>query len=209
MAYRGKPIGISNAFVAKMLTETRTETTYDAPVELPGLREVAMNPVFAEAELFADDIAEDSLKMMTGLDVTIEDSQLTNETRALLLGNTYDDKGGLLAKSTDQPPMFAFMFRITLSTRDGGDPKYAYVCLYKMRFADFAETVKTKEGTNVTFTTHAGIAGKAYPRMSDDAIKYSIRGDDPNFDKAQAEAWFTEVPEPGTKSANPSSDTGA
>jgi len=65
-----------------------------------------------------------------------------------IFGNSIDDNGVLVRKSTDKPPYFAVGF---MSEKSNG--KMRYIWLYKVRAKPVTETYSTKEGGSVSRQT--------------------------------------------------------
>lgn len=174
--YRGKHIGVDMMHVYPLTADSAAGVTYGEKIAIPGTIRVGITPEFAEAVLYADNVAEDSLKMMTSAAISIDNSQLLEPVRGKLLGHTIESDGTMTIKSTDQAPFFGMKFRALLSTEGGaGEPQYAYVTIYKMKFSEFSEEYKTMEGTNIQFGIHSGIEGKAYARAKDGKLMSKVR----------------------------------
>lgn len=192
--YRGKPIGVDQLTCFPMLADTATETTYGEPIAVPGTQQIQLTPEFAESQLYGDNIAEDDISLMTGANLTLDDTQIIEDVRAKLFGHVIDDKGGMIHNMFDSAPYFGVTFRVTLSKKDSTKKDYLYVALLKVKFKEFQETFKTTEGTNVTMQTHAGIGGKAFARQSDGNVILRYRSSNPKFAAEIASKWATTMP---------------
>lgn len=190
--YTGKPIGVSRLTWFPLTADPEGgPATYSTAVRLARAIDVKLSPQFAEAILNSEDGIEDELALMTGVDVTIDANQLTDEIRAPLLGHTLGTDKGMLVKPTDTPQLGALAFRALLSKEGGtGTDKYVYIVLYKGRFREFEEQFHTVEKGTINFQTHNGLTAKFVPRVADKALLYRMREDAEGFASAKIAAWF-------------------
>jgi len=192
-----KPIGARRLTWFPLIDGTDTDSiaaSYDAAVKLSRLISITITPVLSEGTLESDDGVEEDDSMVTGYDVAINASQLTDAIRASLLGNSIDDGGGLLVNGNDEAPMGALAWEELLS--GGGVAKYKKVVLYKGRFKEFAETANSVVQAGKTYQTH-NLVGRFYRREYDGNLKYSMREDTPNANATKLAAWFTTPQEYG------------
>lgn len=198
MAYVGKPIGVKQLTAWKITKDDATGTEYaTTATHIARAIKVTLAPEFASSLLESDDSVEDDTKLMTGVDVTIDASQMDDTVRAELLGHDLDTKGGLTFAQNDTPADIALAFKALLS-KQGGVNKYVHIVLYKGRFAEFEETFETMKKGSLNYQTHSGIKGTFSARDSDGNIMYRLREDTPNADAAVIAAWFTKPQEKPT-----------
>ncbi|MEG1550979.1 MAG: phage tail protein [Oscillospiraceae bacterium] len=185
------PIGLDMAYIAELLTDTTT-TTYATPEYLARAIKAVIKPILKEGTLDSDDEVEIDESMIIGYTVSIDVSQLDDETRAKLLGHKIDADGGLIVSKDDKAPIVAFLFRSLLSDRKN----YKYVALYKGSFKENEETYETGKKDGISYQQEGTLEGNFYNRSSDGCSKYSIRSDNPKASATKIAAWFTSVQKP-------------
>jgi phi13 family phage major tail protein len=180
-------IGLKNLHVAKLLTDTSTGTTYEAPVKLAPAVNASIPSGGESATDYGDDGPTETASSFSSIEVQIETTQLNIAHQALLMGYRYEN--GMLIKSADAvPPYFALGFQSMKA-----DGSYLYIWLYKGRFQTLEQPFQTK-GESVEFQ-HPTITATFIKRDSDDL--WQIAGDSSDETFLLADEWFDAVVEPG------------
>jgi phi13 family phage major tail protein len=181
----GLKIGISDLHYAIMTSDEADATpVYEAPVKIPGVVSVNINPNASIETLFADDGPYDSAGTLGQIEVEIVTADLDLDTQATLLGHTVTADGMLKRKADDVPPYIAIGFK---SLKSNG--KYRYTWLAKGKFVPSEMNVETK-GDTVNFQT-ASITGNFLKRASDNEWERHIDEDHPDWVQAHSDNWFT------------------
>ena len=176
-------IGLRDLFYAPITEQADGTEVFGTPVRLAKAIQAQMVTQTAEAKLFADDALDESLKEFVSGAVTLSINDLVPKHQALLLGQTMNANGTVVASGDDNPPYVAIGFR---ATKPRG--RFKYVWLYKVKFAIPDENYQTK-GENLAFQTPS-IVG-TYQKRNDGKWKIDYVGV-PTDETART--WFETVP---------------
>ncbi len=142
-------IGLKNVVLAPLETDTEETLTYGALQAIAGAIEASITPDNTDPDVqFADDIEFDVLYPDPELSFKTKMADIPLAIQEQIFGNSIDDNGVLVRKSTDKPPYFAVGF---MSEKSNG--KMRYIWLYKVRAKPVTETYSTKEGGSVSRQT--------------------------------------------------------
>ena len=158
-----KVLGINDAKISKLLTDTSIETTYNAPIDVPGIQSLKVNPKFLEKELKGDEQILDVYSKLVSVDWSFEGAKISLPALAVLMGGTVISEGTTPAgkqtynvKTTDRPPFFKIEGQSTYT--DAGD---IHVILhkckaskvdYELKGEDYAVVSASGRGIGTTFT---------------------------------------------------------
>jgi phi13 family phage major tail protein len=181
----GYQIGLDKLYVAKLLTETETGATYEAPVELAGAVSAQITPQIAETKFYASDRLAAQVKEITGAEVTISVDDLSAAALEKLLGVTKNADGVIEYKDSNIAPDVAILFRSKL--HNGG---YRYVSLLKGKFALNTDQFSTK-GENVEMNAKE-ITG-TFSVRKDGFWRYQVDSNDVGVSTSVIDGWFTGV----------------
>ena len=176
-------IGIENLYIAEMLDDNDSDCTYAAPIHIPGLIEINMEPQTNSKTLYADNMAYAVATAMGETKVSINVEDLSDEIHAKLLGHEIKD-GVMISRGGDQAPNFAVLFES--KKRDGS---IKYVKLMKGKFQEPSENPKTS--TNEPDFVTPTIEGTFVGRQCDKVWKLTGETSNPNFTKAST--WYNSV----------------
>lgn len=170
-------IGLKEAYYAKMLTDVKdTSVTYAAPVLLPIVQQVGVNPRVSRAQVPGDDIISEDISECLGADMSVQRKEFLPEEEAVLLGRIVDAYGGVYGGTTDDPPYVAFGYKRTFKNSNVG----LYVWILKTKFAPSNSTADTKPVDNIT-PQYDTLSASSITREADGQWIYSIKSSDPNF----------------------------
>lgn len=178
-------VGLKNIYVAKILTESETETTYDAPRKISKAMTASVTPNVNSATLHGDDQAQETLEELESVTVAIGINDLNNADYAYLLGKTVDSNGGVSDNINDEAPYLALGYEVPLSK---GGKRMTW--LYKGKFGIPSEEDQTKQGSP-SFQTPT-ISSTFLPR-EDGEWRYRVESNETNA--AVINSWFTAVQE--------------
>jgi phi13 family phage major tail protein len=187
-------IGLDDLYYATITEGNNGDETYGTPVKLAKAISAEVSTEIAEAILYADDAAAESVKAFKNGKVTLGIDELGSANAAALLGARVDSKGVLVSATEDTAPYVAIGFR---SLKANG--KYRYFWLYKVQFAVPSTSLQTK-GDNITFQTPS-IEGTVIRRNKADTAgkhpwKAEITEGETGADQTTVTGWFTAVYEP-------------
>ena len=179
-------IGAQNFTVAKVLTDVISgATTYDAPVSFTKkLMKIGVKGNSNMVNLEADDQVVDTIEGRGDVQVDIDLTELTEDEKALLFGQTMVGGVRTTNPAGDAAPFFCIMWK---SKKSNG--KYKYYKILKTKFMEPDEDFETKK-QSPQFQTDK-ISGKGIPRLSDGNDKRILDADSASYDVALANAWFT------------------
>ena len=177
-------IGLRDLFRAPITTNADGTETYGTPVRMAKAIQAQISVTTAEAKLFADDSVDQQVKEFVSGTLTLGINDLAPSEQAIVLGQTQDADGRIVAGEDDIPPYQAIGFR---ARKMGG--RYKYIWLYKTKFAIPDENYQTK-GDSIAFNTPT-IVGTFIKRPDGKwKIDYVGTPDDP-----VASEWFEAVQE--------------
>ena len=179
-------IGAENLTVAKVLSDIAGVTTYDVPyafgkklIKLGVKNKSSMEPQYA------DDQAVDIYSEDGDIDLDIETTDITEDEKALLLGQTVV-AGVRTPMPTDVKPYFCVMWKS--KKRDG---TYKYYKILKVQFSENDEDFETKKDKTAPQTD--SFKGIGIQRLSDGARKRIADASSASFVAATGTNWFTVV----------------
>jgi phi13 family phage major tail protein len=176
-------IGLKKAYWAEIVSDVQGAIAYNAPLALPGIQQVQVNPKVSRVQVPADDVVSEDITQCLGADVTVQRKDVTLEEEKIILGRKMDANGGVYGGTNDNPPYGAFGYMRTFS-----DGTALYVWLLKTKFAPSNSTADTKAVDSVT-PQYDQMTASALTREADGEWIYSCRSADPNF----AATFFTQA----------------
>lgn len=182
-------IGLRDLYYATITPTEDGKETYGTPKRLAKAISADLSVEVAEAVLYADDAADETVKEFVKGALTLNVNDLLPADLAILLGQMQDADKVIYGGEADDPPYLAIGFR---AKKTGG--KYKYLWFYKVKFAVPSESYKTK-GDAIEFATPE-IEGELIKRP-DGLWKAEYVGAPAD---TVAAAWFTTVRE---KAATP------
>ncbi len=140
-------LGLDSLFYAPITEGTDGTETYGTPQKLAKAISAELSVEIAEAILYADDAAAESIKSFKNGKLTLGVDDIGVDKAQLLTGASVDDNGVLVSTSEDLPPYVAIGFRAQKS-----NGKYRYFWLYKVQFGVPSVSLQTK-GDSISFQT--------------------------------------------------------
>lgn len=130
-------IGLDN-LVYTVMKDEKLET-YDTVKQVPEIKMAKISPKSEIVKDYADDQQVTAIQCLTGIEFTVENTDIDSAVLADWHGHTVDAKGVLIKKSSDKAPYIALGFRSLKA-----DGKYRYKWLYKCVASLGDEELKTK-----------------------------------------------------------------
>jgi len=140
-------IGLDRLYYAKITEDANGDETYDTPIPLAKAISAELSVELAEATLYADDGASESLRNFKMVHSLLESDDIGVEAASDLTGATIDDNKVLISTSEDGGDPVAIGFRAKKA-----NGKYRYFWLYRVKFGIPATNLATK-GDSITFST--------------------------------------------------------
>lgn len=179
-------VGLKNIYVAKILTETEAEMTYDEPRKISKAMTANVTPNVNSANLHGDDQLQETIEELDSVTVEIGINDLNLEDYSFLLGKTVDANGGVVDSINDEAPYVALGYEVPLTK---GRKRMTW--LYRGKFSIPSESDTTKQGSP-SFQTPT-ISATFMPRANDGEWRYRVESNETNA--AVINNWFNEVQE--------------
>lgn len=164
-------IGVDNFHVARVLTDTSTETTYDAPKRIINITQVNINFNSSLSTFFADNGPAVVHSQMGDIEVTINVGDLTPAEYALFTGATRTSQGVVELNTEANPPEMAVGFRAMKSNRE-----QRYIWLMKGKFSVPNSNHQTNESSTSFQQQELNYRGLA--RISDGLVMRRVDSGD-------------------------------
>lgn len=162
-----KVLGINDAKISKLLTDTGAAPTYSAPVDIPGITSITMSPTFTTKELKGDETVLDNYTKLDSISFTWTNSKMSLTALAIMLGGNVAASGSAgtavqtYSLTGNDVPQFFKLEGQSLYT-DAGD---MHVILYKCKVNKVDYELKGEEYAIVS------VAGTAIPLVSNKKLK--------------------------------------
>lgn len=140
-------IGLDKLYYAKITEAADGEETYDTPVQMAKAISAELSIELAEATLYADDGAAESVKDFQSGTLTLGMDDIGASVAADLTGAITDENGVLISAGENTGAPVAIGFRALKA-----DGKYRYFWLYRVKFGIPSTNLQTK-GDSITFQT--------------------------------------------------------
>lgn len=193
-------VGLEKLYYALITSDTSSELAFNTPVYLAGVKELGISPKQNTEKLFAENKLWDQDTVLEEVEVTINIADLTNTQLVALLGHTLASEGGAYAKSSDEAPYVALLYK---ANKSNGESRYGV--LYKGKFTLPEDSAKGQEG-KVEYQTPS-IKATFQPLQNNSMWKYQVDTDDPNCPVDIDTTWFTAVTVPGSDTVAPTVTT--
>lgn len=187
-------IGLDKLFYSKITEDTDGNETYESPVQLAKAMSAELSVELAEATLYADDGAAETVKEFKSGTLSLGVDDIGASVASDLTGATIDENGVVVSASEDGGDPVAVGFRAKKS-----NGKYKYYWLYRVKFGIPATNLATK-GDSITFSTPT-IEGTILRRNKVDGKgkhpwKAEVTEGDATVSAETITNWYKEVYEP-------------
>lgn len=187
-------IGLDSLYYATITEDADGVETYGTPKVLAKAIKADLSVELAEAILYADDAAAESIKSFKSGKLSLGVDDIGIEKAQDLTGSTVDKNGVLVSATEDIGKYVAVGFRAMKATGT-----YRYFWLYKVQFGIPATNLQTK-GDSISFQTPT-IEGTIMRRNKADSKgkhpwKVEVTEGDNGVNATTLTNWFNEVYEP-------------
>jgi len=158
-----KVLGINDAKIFKLLTDTSETLTYGTPVDVPGIRRLRVSPNFIEKELRGDEAVLDTYSKLDSIEWSFENAKISLDALAIMIGGEVTEDTGrqtYTLKSDDVPAYFKLVGKSDYT--DAGD---VHVVLYKCKATSVEYELQGEEYAMVT------ASGKAIGTVNNKKVK--------------------------------------
>ena len=195
--------GLDKMYYAKISEDENGNETYSAPVKLAKAISAELSVELAEAILYADDSAAETVKEFKSGSLTLGIDDIGPEAAAALLGVTVDKNGVVVSTTEDISNEVAILFRAAKA-----NGKYRYFVFYRVKFAIPSTSLATKNDS-ITFNTPS-IVGTIMRRNKADSKgrhpwKAEVTEGDNSVSDAVINGWYEDVYEPDYTAAQSNS----
>ncbi len=168
-------IGVDNLVLAKILSDTKTETVYDTPFAVPGVTEIAITMNNSSMTIYADDAAYENVQQQGDVDVACSLAGLDGINRAEATGGSYNASTGVVDyDGSGIPAKYALGYR-----RQKANGAYRYTWFMKGSFSRPDSTASTKTGS--ISQQPMQYKYRALNRLSDKRLDRSVDSDSVNL----------------------------
>ncbi len=175
--------GINNVHIAILNEDAQGNITYDTPVAVPGAVSLTGDPVGETTPFYADNVKYYNSISNQGYEGELEVAMLQNSIFTSVLGQTQDENGGILEKSSDKPKRFALLFEVD------GDSQNRRTVYYDCTATRPSQNAQTIEESKEPQTDTLSITMS--PRNTDQKVKYTLEKTEDNA--AVFNAFFQSV----------------
>ena len=187
-------LGLDSLYYATVTEAADGTETYGTPQKLAKAISAELSVEIAEAILYADDAAAESIKSFKNGKLTLGIDDIGIDKAQHLTGASVDDNGVLVSTSEDLPPYVAVGFRAQKS-----NGKYRYFWLYKVQFGVPSVSLQTK-GDSISFQTPSieGTIMRRNKPLGNDKHpwKSEVTEGDSGVSDSNITNWFRSVYEP-------------
>jgi phi13 family phage major tail protein len=158
-----KVLGINDAKIFELLTDTSKTLTYDTPVDVPAIRRLRVSPSFLEKELKGDEAVLDTYSKLESIEWSFENAKISLDALAVMIGGKVTqgtNNQTYTLKSDDVPSYFKLVGKADYT--DAGD---IHVVLYKCKAISVEYELQGEEYAVVT------ASGKAIGTVNNKKIK--------------------------------------
>ena len=179
-------IGAENLTLAKILTDVAGgATTYDTPFAISKkLIKIGVKNKGSMEPQYADDQAVDIYTEDGDIDLSIDITDLTEDEKALIMGQTMVAGVRSPDPATDVKPYWCAMWKSKKR-----NAKYKYYKILRVMFSEPDEDFETKKEKNAPQTDQ--ISGTGIQRLSDGRRKRTADEDSATWLAATGTGWFT------------------
>lgn len=187
-------IGLDSLYYSKITEGANGDETYATPVRLAKAMKVDLSVELAEAVLYADDAAAETVKAFKSGKLSLGVDDIGTSVACDLTGAEVDDNGVLVSSDDDIGEPVAVGFRALKA-----NGKYRYFWLYRVQFAAPATNLQTK-GDSISFQTPT-IEGTVMRRNKADSTgkhpwKTEVTEGDTDVPASVISGWYSSVYEP-------------
>ena len=183
--------GVKSIHIAKIESyDEGGKPLYGEVKELKQFISFSSTKNFSEMNWYSNDIVEETFKTVVDMELEIVLGKLDNETKGLIMGSQYTEKGVLIEKADDAQAEFAIIVVLSqMGTTNGTINQVFY--LTKLTMDGVSAETKTDSVTDSKLT----LTGRAIP-LSNGRISCTIDSLDSKADSQVIANWTKSVYDP-------------
>ena len=183
--------GVKSIHIAKIESYDESgKPTYGAVKELKQFISFSSTKNFSEMNWYSNDIVEETFKNVVDMDIEIVLGKLDNETKGLIMGSEYNEKGVLIEKADDAQAEFAIIVVLSQMGTTNGTLNQVF---YRTKLTMDGVSAETK--TDSVTDSQLTLTGKAIP-LSNGRIACTIDSLDSKADAQVIANWTKSVYDP-------------
>ena len=180
--------GVKSIHLAKITSYgEQGKPVYGEVKELKQFISFSSTKNFSEMNWYSNDIVEETFKNVVDMDLEIVLGKLDNETKGLIMGSQYTEKGVLIEKADDAQAEFAVIVVLAQMGTVNGTLNQVY---YRTKLT--IEGIEAETKTDSVTDSQVTLTGKAIP-LADGRIACSIDSLDEKADKQVIANWTKSV----------------
>ena len=183
--------GVKSIHIAKITSYGENgKPVYGEVKELKQFISFSSTKNFSEMNWYSNDIVEETFKNVVDMDIEIVLGKLDNETKGLIMGSQYTEKGVLIEKADDAQAEFAIIVVLSQMGTTNGTINQVF---YRTKLTMDGVSAETK--TDSVTDSQLTLTGKAIP-LSNGRISCTIDSLDPKADSQIIANWTKSVYDP-------------
>ncbi len=180
--------GVKSIHIAKIESyDEGGKPTYGEIKELKQFISFSSTKNFSEMNWYSNDIVEETFKSVVDMELEIVLGKLDNETKGLIMGSQYTEKGVLVEKADDAQAEFAVIVVLSQMGTTNGTVNQVF---YRTKLTMDGVSAETK--TDSVTDSQLTLTGRAIP-LSDGRISCTIDSLDPKADAEVIANWTKSV----------------
>lgn len=187
--------GVKSIHIAKIESYGENgKPTYGEIKELKQFISFSSTKNFSEMNWYSNDIVEETFKTVVDVELEIVLGKLDNETKGLIMGSQYTNKGVLVEKADDAQAEFAVIVVLSQMGATNGTINQVF---YRTKLSIDGLSAETK--TDSITDSQLTLTGRAIP-LADGRISCTIDSLDETADSQVVANWTKSVYDPTTPS---------
>ena len=187
--------GVKSIHIAKIESYGENgKPTYGEIKELKQFISFSSTKNFSEMNWYSNDIVEETFKTVVDMELEIVLGKLDNETKGLIMGSQYTNKGVLVEKADDAQAEFAVIVVLSQMGSTNGTVNQVF---YRTKLSIDGLSAETK--TDSITDSQLTLTGRAIP-LADGRISCTIDSLDETADSQVVANWTKSVYDPTTPS---------
>ena len=183
--------GVKSIHIAKIESYGENgKPTYGEIKELKQFISFSSTKNFSEMNWYSNDIVEETFKTVVDMELEIVLGKLDNETKGLIMGSQYTNKGVLVEKADDAQAEFAVIVVLSQMGSTNGTVNQVF---YRTKLTMDGVSAETK--TDSVTDSQLTLTGRAIP-LADGRISCTIDSLDPKADSQVITNWTKSVYDP-------------
>lgn len=180
--------GVKSIHIAKIESYGENgKPTYGEIKELKQFISFSSTKNFSEMNWYSNDIVEETFKTVVDMELEIVLGKLDNETKALIMGSEYSDKGVLVEKADDAQAEFAVIVVLSQMGTTNGTVNQVF---YRTKLSIDGLSAETK--TDSVTDSQLTLTGRAIP-LADGRISCTVDSLDEAADSQVVANWTKSV----------------